>query len=951
MDNNKELKISQILLFSTVLIILILIFASLFFINSATTNVEIKACILYSSENESEALETLYSQLIQSSIASMSVDKINCNSSSKLNLSKYNIIFPDESIKGDINTKLLIAEYVSNGGNIYLTNGFLNYFDKEFLGIKEIVKIKEYPDTLIFPQKGMEYLEIQGLVNDLHTLRRIHNEPPKEENFGFGVIPDTAVSLADTPNNISIYGMNKHHDGTIFYSGDIITDTIDVNAVANQLIRSKFVAYVSKKIHGHVIERVMGPYTRPAAAWQLDYSEIDGIKNNSAILFSEICKNYEQIASFSLRRNSYKQNTSYETIKYTLNDNGSYNTDPYDSIYSAGKHVIENDKYLTITEISNDNLYFNDNSDEFITAYPRVSDFDRDGIPDIVTGSSIGYIYFYKGESANDGEWKTGIYDTLKDSKGSPIKVSESSAPDFIHVDDDGILDLISGCKDGNIYWFKGNDDFSFDNKGILISANNGFTYSMPSVGILYGETYNIIVGSRDGKTALYTKKNNKFEQTSFELDTDSFSAPYIYDINNDGKNDIVMGTKEGYIAKYINNDEFVFTKIGYFEAAEKNSRGNNYLKFGNNSVPCFYDINSDGQDDLIVGLLEYGLPTPIDSQYFSAYEELKAQIDYMNDQSLYFGIHINENEYYSSERQNTELEFHKKAFSKYSDGPPEPSGKGITSHKGYNEKNTGFMYDSIPWFASFRYKDAMNSADINFANALPYARFSSDTLIFDSPPFIGDYHHTSDIAAKYGMPVAFYYNSSSVYKTPSNAENSIKLVRYFLDRNRYNIIREDQLLKSVAASLGNIVKVKKTRNGFSVVPEHNKNSPSSYDKNYLQSLGYKISFSNDINVNQISVTTHVYNYDRENNCIYINAPKIVNVNNIFIAEKNHIVSINLPAKVTSDYINFLEGGFMQVIINGTEVKIKSDGWKAEIIGNTTIISKFGPAEKLELLY
>ncbi len=82
-------------------------------------------------------------------------------------------------------------------------------------------------------------------------------------------------------------------------------------------------------------------------------------------------------------------------------------------------------------------------------------------------------------------------------------------------------------------------------------------------------------------------------------------------------------GTFEGYIAKFENN---VFN--GYIEGNESNYKGNNNLKFGANSVPRFYDIDGDGNKDLVVGSLEYGMAVPIDSDYFPYREKLQKQLD-----------------------------------------------------------------------------------------------------------------------------------------------------------------------------------------------------------------------------------------------------------------------------------------------------------------------------------
>ena len=47
---------------------------------------------------------------------------------------------------------------------------------------------------------------------------------------------------------------------------------------------------------------------------------------------------------------------------------------------------------------------------------------------------------------------------------------------------------------------------------------------------------------------------------------------------------------------------------LGYFIGLKQNYKGNNYLKFENNCVPVFFELNGDERKDLIVGSLENGL-------------------------------------------------------------------------------------------------------------------------------------------------------------------------------------------------------------------------------------------------------------------------------------------------------------------------------------------------------
>ena len=923
---------------------------------SNAAQVEIKACILYS--GDSETWKETYSQLQQSELASMTVSAVEF--SSDISLNEYTIIYPDESIINTPEAKNPLTEYVKNGGNLFLTNGFLNYFDKDFLGAAEIVKIEKCPEDIVFPKKDAGYSEIQGVISDYNYLYKKYNDYKelKNKDYGFGILPDTAVSIANTRLGASLYGFNSVGKGRVFYANKLLPNAFHISSAdfvksdenqlhynntdttANRLIRSKFAAYISKEIYGHVIERVFGPNGIPAAAWQLHYEEITGIENNSSVLFSEICKKYDQIPSFTLIRNSYKWFSRFETISYLLSDNGGYNIDFKEGAYTSGRHVIENDKIFKISEFEDRGSYFEDYPQYDEYAAPKVLDYNNDKIPDIITGSSDGHMYFYKGISADKNEWKTEYVKILTNPKGDPIKVAAYSAPDFTHIDNDDILDLISGCKDGNVYWFKGNPDFTFEEQGILIASKG--TNSIPSAGVIENKQ-NILVGYKEGMIKCYQGDN----EIDINISGKGYIAPYIHD------GDIFVGTTDGYIKKFINKGNFTFEDSGYIEGREKNYKGNNYLKFGNNCVPCFYDIDGDGNTDLIAGSLEYGLAVPIDSPYFKFKDTLKEQILYMKQNYFYLGAHFYTNEYASKEREEEELRLQKEAFKSYGINT---DNIGANQHTWYiSKENDTFLTQlngGILWNSGFRSRNAPISPEASTETVLSSTYFldydKRDMLIFNTIPFFGSYPETAKMTAKYNLPVSFYYHCDFAYENLENAENNVKMVSDFLESNNYNMIREDQLAKASAAALNTIAEVETTADGkINIYKKALKTDFPLYDKKYFDSVGYKISFSDGTKAEDMSSRAEVFGYDAENNCVYIGGTSL-SVERAEKTEKTTVLSVNLPAEITKKSIKFLDDGYMQVIFSGTDVKVNSNGWKRTEKDGKTIISKFGKAETLK---
>jgi hypothetical protein len=80
-------------------------------------------------------------------------------------------------------------------------------------------------------------------------------------------------------------------------------------------------------------------------------------------------------------------------------------------------------------------------------------------------------------------------------------------------------------------------------------------------------------------------------------------AAPAVGDINNDGKDDLVVGHKDGTLTVYLNtaatqNDQPVWVK----QTDKLKDNGNITVMVDNYAAPFFYDLNKDGRKDLIIG-------------------------------------------------------------------------------------------------------------------------------------------------------------------------------------------------------------------------------------------------------------------------------------------------------------------------------------------------------------
>jgi hypothetical protein len=259
-------------------------------------------------------------------------------------------------------------------------------------------------------------------------------------------------------------------------------------------------------------------------------------------------------------------------------------------------------------------------------ATPELSDLNGDGLSDVTVGTSGGSLDHY--ENVDGGLHYYEGYDYALASLYvrdaglvTGASVSGFSDPATGDLDGDNDVDLLLGAQDGIVYVFENVGTVSsptFSSTGFVAGLTVG-TASAPDLADLDADgDYDLVVGAGDGR--VYYKENTGpnpqyvsdgdpgtvtyadwstpavvLQAGGFDIDAGDSSNPALFDLDDDGDPDLILGASDGTLRFHRNQG--TPTSWGAGEPAVFQG-----IDVGTFSAPLVADLDGDYDGDLVIG-------------------------------------------------------------------------------------------------------------------------------------------------------------------------------------------------------------------------------------------------------------------------------------------------------------------------------------------------------------
>ncbi|MCF8266619.1 MAG: T9SS type A sorting domain-containing protein [Ignavibacteriales bacterium] len=281
-------------------------------------------------------------------------------------------------------------------------------------------------------------------------------------------------------------------------------------------------------------------------------------------------------------------------------------------------------------------------------SYPAFADLNANGTIDLLIGRDLQTFVYY----TNTGTPESPVWTN----NSSFFSFTESSTywknPVFVDIDNDFDLDLVYGTSNGNIYFYQNKGtpqtaQFQYNSSYFFIVKNTNSGASVSFADFDGDGDKDFISGNALGDYVYFKNYGNNSKPyfrrataafTNIRQES-SYSKPVFYDVDKDGDYDIVSGALNGKIYTYVNNGTSFTRNDSYF----------GFVDVSWSSVPSFADIDGDGDDDLLVSgesSADYSLFINDGSNNYSLDNSLLSGITFPNYSSSVFADIDNDADY-----------------------------------------------------------------------------------------------------------------------------------------------------------------------------------------------------------------------------------------------------------------------------------------------------------------
>jgi len=275
-------------------------------------------------------------------------------------------------------------------------------------------------------------------------------------------------------------------------------------------------------------------------------------------------------------------------------------------------------------------------------AYPVIYDYNGDGLQDIIIGN-YGYMdssYYEFGYLKavfcsqiavleNTGTASNPAFRLVTNDYGSLSALKLIGLlPTFGDVDDDGDMDMICGVSDGSLLYFRNNAGAGnlplYDTPVFNYQSIDVGTYSAPQLFDLNNDSLlDLAIGNKTGLLSYYqntgtntnpvftkiTDSLGKVNVTDPDISVHGYSTPCFF--NNSNKIKLFSGSETGRIFYYKDVESNLNGKFTAYDSilifVDKDS-ATRYISEGMRSGVAVYDLNNDGYKDIITGNFAGGL-------------------------------------------------------------------------------------------------------------------------------------------------------------------------------------------------------------------------------------------------------------------------------------------------------------------------------------------------------